>query len=76
MMTIGMRGLSDVENQLHMSLWAISGAPLIAGADLTKLTKISRDILRNSEVIGVDQDSLGIQAIKVAEETSGVASLE
>ena len=72
MMMVGMRGLSDVENRLHMSLWAISGAPLIVGADLTKLTKISREILTNSEVIAVDQDALGLQAIKVAEPRPGL----
>ena len=72
MMMVGMRGLSDRENRLHMSLWAISGAPLIAGADLTKLTKTTREILTNSEVIAVDQDSLGVQAIKVAEPRPGL----
>jgi alpha-galactosidase len=50
-----------------MSLWAISGAPLIVGTDLTKLTRITRGILTNPEVIAVDQDSLGVQAVKVAE---------
>lgn len=72
MMMVGMRGLSDVENRLHMDLWAISGAPLIVGADLTRLSKISREILTNSEVIAVDQDSLGVQAIKVAEPQPGL----
>lgn len=72
MMMVGMRGLSDVENRLHMSLWAISGAPLIVGADLTKLTKLTREILTNSEVLAVDQDSLGVQGIKVAEPQAGV----
>src|SRR5271165_4238243 len=72
MMMVGMRGLSDVENRLHMSLWAISGAPLIVGADLTKLTEITRKILTNPDVIAVDQDSLGVQAIKVAEPQPGL----
>jgi len=72
MMMVGMRGLSDVENRLHMSLWAISGAPLIVGTDLTKLTKTTREILTNPDVIAVDQDSLGVQAIKVAEPQPGL----
>jgi hypothetical protein len=72
MMMVGMRGLSGVENRLHMSLWAISGAPLIVGTDLTKLTKPAREILTNPEVIAVDQDSLGVQAIKVAEPQPGL----
>jgi len=72
MMMVGMPGLSGVENRLHMSLWAISGAPLIVGADLTKLTKTTREILTNPDVIAVDQDSLGVQAIKVAEPQPGL----
>ena len=72
MMMVGMRGLSDGQNRLHMSLWAISGAPLIVGADLAKLTKTTREILTNSEVLAVDQDSLGVQAVKVAEPRPGL----
>jgi hypothetical protein len=55
-----------------MSLWAISGAPLIVGTDLTKLTKTTREILTNPEVIAVDQDSLGVQAVKIAEPQPGL----
>jgi alpha galactosidase A-like protein/alpha galactosidase C-like protein len=72
MMMVGMRGLSDGENRLHMSLWAISGAPLIVGTDLTKLTRTTREILTNPEVIAVDQDSLGVQAVKIAEPQPGL----
>ena len=38
MMVLGIPGLTAEQNRLHMALWAISGAPLIIGADLTKLT--------------------------------------
>lgn len=72
MMVIGMPGLSDAENRVHMSLWAISGAPLIVGADLTKLSEATRAILTNSAVLAVDQDALGLQAIKVAEQGGGL----
>ncbi|HEX4168233.1 MAG TPA: alpha-galactosidase [Bryobacteraceae bacterium] len=72
MMVLGMPGLSDAQNRVHMSLWAISGAPLLAGADLTKLSDTTRTILTNSEVIAVDQDALGLQCVKAAEPTAGV----
>jgi hypothetical protein len=72
MMVLGMPGLSDAENRVHMSLWAISGAPLILGADLTTLTDSTRATLTNRDVIAVDQDALGLQAIKVEEPQSGV----
>ena len=72
MMVVGMQGLSEAQNRVHMSLWAISGAPLIAGADLTKLSDAVIGILTNPEVIAVDQDSLGIHAVKVDEPTPGL----
>ncbi len=72
MMMVGMPGLSDMQNRVHMSLWAISGAPLIVGADLAKLDKATTAILTNADVLAVDQDSLGVQAIKVAETQPGL----
>ncbi len=72
MMVLGMPGLTDTENRVHMSLWAISGAPLIVGADLTRLSAESLAILKNRDVIQIDQDPLGLQAIKVAEPRAGL----
>ncbi len=72
MMVLGMPGMTETENRVHMSLWAMSGAPLIAGADLTKLSSASFAALENLAVIQVDQDPLGLQAIKVAEPRTGL----
>lgn len=72
MMVIGMPGMSETQNKVHMSLWAISGAPLIEGADLTQLSKATVGILTNPEVIAIDQDSLGLQAIMVAQSRPGL----
>ena len=47
------------EEKSHFALWAISKAPLIIGCDLTKIRKKSLEILMNTEVIAVDQDTLG-----------------
>ncbi|WP_348263280.1 alpha-galactosidase [Telmatobacter sp. DSM 110680] len=66
MMVVGMPGLTDAQSRVHMSLWAISAAPLLAGADLTTLSPATLATLTNPEVIAVDQDSLGLQGIKVA----------
>lgn len=72
MMVIGMPGLSDVQNRVHMSLWAMSGAPLLVGADLTKLTPETLATLTNKEALAIDQDALGLQAVKVAEAAKGL----
>ena len=65
MMVVGMPGLTDAQNRVHMSLWAISAAPLLVGADLTTLSEATRATLTNAEVLAVDQDALGLQAVKV-----------
>ena len=66
MMVLGMPGLTDAQNRVHMTLWAISGAPLLVGADLTALTKETLAQLTNPEVVSIDQDPLGLQALKVS----------
>ncbi len=72
MMVIGMPGLSDAQNRVHLALWAISGAPLIVGADLRSLSPASLATLTNREVLAVDQDPLGLQCIKAAEGGRGL----
>lgn len=72
MMVVGMQGLTDAQNRVHMSLWAMSGAPLLVGADLTKLSDATLAILTNPAVLQVDQDALGLQAVKVAEPAHGL----
>ena len=72
MMVVGMPGLTDAENRAHMSLWAISGGPLLVGADLTKLTTADLNTLTNADVLHIDQDQLGLQSIKVSETAPGL----
>ncbi len=72
MMVLGMPGLTDEQNRLHMALWAMSGAPLIVGADLTKLSSSDLATLNNRTLLAIDQDSAGLQAVKVAEPGPGL----
>jgi len=72
MMVVGMPGMTDVQNWAHMCLWAMSGAPLLVGADLTKLTPTTLEILTRADVVAIDQDALGLQAVKVAEPAKGL----
>jgi alpha galactosidase A-like protein/alpha galactosidase C-like protein/fibronectin type III domain protein/carbohydrate binding protein with CBM35 domain len=50
-----MDGITDAERQSYMTLWAIEGAPLYTGDDLTKLDAYGLSLLTNDEVIAVDQ---------------------
>ncbi|MFJ1967841.1 ricin-type beta-trefoil lectin domain protein [Streptomyces sp. NPDC087903] len=71
MLMVGMDGFTAAQNRTHMNLWAISGAPLLAGNDLTTITSETAAVLKNPEVIAVDQDARGLQGVKVAEDTTG-----
>ena len=65
MLEIGNGGMTLTEYQSHMSLWAISKAPLIIGCDVRNISNEYLEILANSEVIAVNQDTLGLQAKKI-----------
>lgn len=45
-----------------MSMWALMAAPLFFSGEITKLDPFTMNVLSNSEVIDVDQDTLGQQA--------------
>ena len=67
MLEVGNGGMTQTEYRAHFSLWAMMAAPLIAGNDVrtmmdsTRAAAGVREILLNTEVIAVDQDSLGVQ---------------
>jgi alpha-galactosidase len=74
MLVVGMVGwgtphptkLTPDEQYTHISLWCLLSAPLLLGADLDKLDDFTLSLLSNDEVLAVNQDSLGKQAIRVA----------
>jgi len=68
MLEVGNGGMNEDEYRTHMSLWAMLAAPLIAGNDLTKMTPYTVEMLTNREVLDVDQDPLGKQGFRVAQE--------
>jgi alpha-galactosidase len=65
MLEVGNPGLSVEESRAHFSLWCMLAAPLMAGNDLRSMPAEIREILTNQEVVAVDQDPLGHQAMKV-----------
>jgi Alpha galactosidase A/Alpha galactosidase C-terminal beta sandwich domain len=72
MMVMGMRGMTDAMDRIHMGLWAISSAPLMVGSDLTRLSSATLSLLNNREALAIHNDPYGLQPIKVAEPTPGV----
>jgi len=67
MLEVG-NGMTVSEDRAHFSLWAMLAAPLIAGNDLREMSKETREILTNKEIIAVNQDALGIQAFPAISE--------
>ena len=62
-----------------MSMWSLMAAPLFFSGDMTALDSLTLNVLCNSEVTDIDQDSLGEQARvlrKTGEEFALVKSLE
>ena len=72
MMVMGMRGMTDATNRIHMGLWAISSAPLMVGSDLTRLSPGTLSLLNNRQALAIHDDPYGLQPIKVSEPTSGI----
>lgn len=65
MLEIGNGGMNRSEYEVHMSLWAMLSAPLLAGNDLSKMTSETKAILMNRDVIALDQDELGHQGRRI-----------
>ena len=61
MLEIG-RGLSQNEEEVHFGMWCIMSSPLLIGCDLTSISPSSLTLLKNNELIAIDQDTLGLQA--------------
>jgi len=70
MLEIGNGHMTDTEYQTHMSLWCLLASPLLAGNDLRDMKPGILEILTNKEVIAVDQDKLGKQAVRVSPPTT------
>ncbi|RSD23855.1 glycoside hydrolase family 27 protein [Amycolatopsis eburnea] len=59
-------GMDFQEDRAHFTLWAAMAAPLIAGADLRSASVATFSTYLNSDVIAVDQDSLGKQGKRIS----------
>jgi len=58
--------LTPDEQYSHITMWCMLSAPLILGCDLEQLDAFTLSLLTNDEVLEIDQDALGRQAVRVA----------
>ena len=56
------RGLNIEEEKTHFGIWSIMSSPLMIGCNLKGIRQSTLDILKNTEVIAINQDQLGLQA--------------
>jgi len=58
--------LTPDEQYTHISMWCLLASPLLIGCDMQKLDAFTLNLLTNDEVLDIDQDVLGKQAVRVA----------
>lgn len=58
--------LTPNEQYTHISMWCLLTSPLMIGCDMTKLDDFTLSLLTNDEVLEVNQDPLGKQAVCVS----------
>jgi len=56
-------GLTLDERKTQFSLWALASSPLILGTDLTNLDPTDLSLLKNTNVLAVDQDAIDAKRI-------------
>ena len=60
------RGLNNEEEKTHFGMWAIMSSPLVIGCNFAGIRQSTLDILKNAEIIALNQDTLCLQAEVVA----------
>jgi len=63
-------GMSAAQFQTQFSMWAMLAAPLMVSVDMRAVDKISLAILAKKQVIAIDQDPAGVQAVLVQQQPS------
>jgi alpha-galactosidase len=59
------KGCTSTEYRTHFALWCMLDAPLIVNLDLKKIDTASLQLITNKELIQINQDTLGKQAVTV-----------
>ncbi len=59
--------LTHDEQYTHISLWCLLSSPLLIGCDMTRLDDFTLGLLTNDEVLAINQDASGHQAVIVSQ---------
>ena len=61
MLEVG-RSMSQEEDKTHFGMWCIMASPLLIGCDLSNIKPLTLALLKNTELIALNQDPLCLQA--------------
>jgi len=64
MLEVG-RTLSTTEDRTHFGMWCIMSSPLLIGCNMKDLSSTPLNLLKNTEIIALNQDDLCLQAYVV-----------
>eukprot|EP01097_Dermamoeba_algensis_P000029 TRINITY_DN100_c0_g1_i1.p1 TRINITY_DN100_c0_g1~~TRINITY_DN100_c0_g1_i1.p1 ORF type:complete len:407 (-),score=64.62 TRINITY_DN100_c0_g1_i1:21-1241(-) len=71
MFEVGNGHQTDGEYRIQLSIWSILAAPFILGNDVRSMTPNTITLLKNKDVIDVDQDPLGVQGVQAKTSSDG-----
>ena len=75
MMQIG-NGLTYEEEKTHFAMWCMMSTPLMIGCDLKKIKPETLEILKNRELIALNQDAACKQAYVIKETFDGAGEIQ
>jgi len=61
MLEVG-RAMSEEEDKTHFGMWCIMNSPLLIGCDMRNIRPAALELMKNTELIGLNQDRLFQQA--------------
>lgn len=64
MLEVG-RSMSEEEDKTHFGMWCIMSSPLLIGCNMATIKERPLALLKNTELIALNQDPLGLQAYVV-----------
>ena len=64
MLEVG-RSMSEEEDKTHFGMWCIMSSPLLIGCNMATIKERPLALLKNQELIALNQDPLGLQAYVV-----------
>lgn len=70
MLEVG-RGLKPNEEEVHVGMWCMMSSPMLIGCDLNSLKESSLALLKNKDLLAVNQDPLGLQAYAAMRQGEG-----